>query len=110
MELTEELIHVLTPAVYWGKWDVDWEEARALMQVPGFFTPEEETYITLRSQGHSVTDVQKILKRSPRAVYHHQRDVFFKYYYAKFMEHALAHTRHVMSHEEHRLAKGEAHD
>lgn len=83
MILSEEVIRALTPAKYWGKWDIDFEDAISLFQIKGFFNDEEKEFIKLRAQGYSMTDLRVRMNRAPRTLYHHQKNVFYKYYYAK---------------------------
>ena len=83
MILSEEVIRALTPAKYWGKWDIDFEDAISLFQIKGFFNDEEKQFILLRSQGYSMTDLRVRMNRAPRTLYHHQKNVFYKYHYAK---------------------------
>lgn len=88
LNANKELINALTPKKFWGKWDIDFNDALQLSSAQGFFKPEELQYIRLRTEMTN-DEARKVMGKSPRTMYHYQTSIFWKYHYALYLDKIL---------------------
>lgn len=92
MKLSNDALEILksSQSHYWGKWDIDWQDAIALDDSVGdYFTPEARLYMSYRARGVPHNETRRLLGISSSVLLRLQQEIFWKYHYALYVSHML---------------------